>query len=258
MSIVVANEQNEYTEGLPSDLGLNYAEKKFADLRKAFLSNIAHEIKTPANAIVGFSNLLTDHFFSEEEKTDFYSIIQRSTLRLIHTVDNIVEMSRIQTSQVECVISEFSITKLMRDVLNSLLYIFQTDVKRVSIFTDFPDENILIRTDRSLIRVIIANLLENALKFTFDGNIYFSCKLSSMDRVEICVTDTGIGFPLENKTDVFLPFCRTTDDSPYIIPGLGIGLAICKHYSELIGGKLQIDSQNGVGTNVYLIFEQMR
>ncbi len=246
MSLIV--QHSETICGLEPKINGEICTGEISSLHKAFLSNISHEIKTPANAIIGFVNLLDNYHCSSSDKLEFYRIIQQSTFSLIHTIDNLVEMSKVQVGMVEFCLCEFSVADFMEELYAGVVYAPVLVDNKISFSVELPTEDIIIKTDRQILKCIVRNLLDNALKFTNEGCIFFQGRDTKDGEIEIVISDTGIGTSLFDQTATFSPFTKGDTNSITLYSGLGIGLFLCQYYCDLLGGELHLQSQKGIGT----------
>jgi len=225
------------------------AEQKAIDsdkLKTAFLQNISHEIRTPMNSIVGFSQLLKDKEISEDEKADYLELISRSSDQLLNIVNEVLDISLIETGNISVNYKNVYLNKLMDD----LYHIFNPLVNgriEFSLTKGLSDSESYIRTDTTKVRQIISNLLNNALKFTDKGYVHFGY-IRKDDELEFHIEDTGIGIDADYHEKIFDRFLKIGMDSTRLYDGVGLGLAICKGNVELLKGRIWIDSVPGKGS----------
>jgi PAS domain S-box-containing protein len=221
-------------------------------LKDAFLHNLSHEIRTPLNAIVGFSELLKDNEISLPETVrDYASIIQKSSNQLLSIVTDVLTMASIQTGH-ETVVN----TKVNLDSLTGLIFASfnpTAEHKKLNFVikrnnSDVPE---FFMSDQTKVTQIISNLLENAFKFTSEGQIELSCDCVD-GFLKFYVKDTGIGIPLAAQKYIFERFRQADNDIHVKYGGTGLGLSICKSYAEMLGGSLSLISYPGVGSEFCL------
>lgn len=221
-------------------------------LKSSFLANMSHEIRTPLNAILGFTEILVENDLSANkvsERKELLRIINKNAESLLQIINDVLDASRLETGEVKISKSTFSLGSM----LNRLYIQFhkkladegknQIDLKLLQapeMFTLNTDENRLIQ--------IFSNLLDNALKFTQKGQIYFGVSLVSPDRVEFIVSDTGIGIPEKDKLVVFDRFRQVEPTTTRLYGGNGLGLSIVKDLLKLMGGEIHLESEEGKGT----------
>lgn len=220
------------------------------NLKTAFLQNISHEIRTPLNGIIGFSNLLQFHDLSKEEINDYTKMIQQSGYRLIEVVNNILEISKIETGQIKINNKQFSLNSLIEDEFQSLKKLAEERDIDFKYITTLSDENSIVVGDEIKILQVLSNLLNNAFKFTISGKITFGYTIQD-NYVEFFVKDTGIGISKEDQIRIFDRFIQTDNSISRGYEGAGLGLAICKGLVGILGGKIWLESKPDVGSDFY-------
>ena len=218
-------------------------------LKSAFLMNLSHEIRTPMNAILGFTDLLSNPKISEEEKKEFITIIRQSGRNLIDIIDDLVEMSKIDSDIVKPNLYPVDLDELVKVIHTSYSVIHQN--KKVEFKVAVPDQKLSknIVTDGTKLKEIITNLLNNAFKFTEEGYVLLEYNIDeAQKRIVFNVKDSGIGIPDEFQKNIFKRFSKINAKGISANEGLGLGLAISKAYVEMLGGKISFESQTGVGT----------
>lgn len=220
-------------------------------LKTEFLNNMSHEIRTPMNGILGFSELLNNAELSPAKRNYFVSIIQNSGKQLLQVIDDILEISRLGTKQVKVLETKVCVN----DLLLELFSVFDLKAKEngvpLYIKNQLSDCESTIYTDKTKLQKIISNLLENALKFTNKGYISFGYTLVD-DTLEIFVKDTGIGIKEEKQHIIFERFSQEEKDVSRNASGLGLGLSIAKENTELIGGKISVESVKWEGSTFWV------
>ena len=220
------------------------------NLKVAFLSNISHEIRTPMNAIVGFSELIENEEISVHDREDFSSIIGKSAMRLLSTVNDIIDVSEIHCNQLE--INKKWVS--LNDMLDQLLVLFNNEktIKGKSNLTillekGFDDHQSMMCTDGLRIRQIFYCLLSNALIYTNVGVVKFGY---AMRNGALCfyVEDTGKGIAKEKQEMIFQSFRQEDETQTRAYDGIGLGLTISKGLVGLLGGQIWIDSKEGEGS----------
>ena len=219
-------------------------------LKSAFLANMSHEIRTPLNSIIGFSELMSDPDFDRDQEHQFAQIINSSGNNLLSIISDIMDISKIEAGQVVVKNRLFSVNQLMIDLQNE--YSFRAIKKGFELIFDPSSlaEEIFIKSDQTKLRQILVNLVGNSIKFTEKGYIELGMKITK-DFLEFHVKDTGIGIPAEFQTQIFERFRQV--ESPYKrkYSGTGLGLAISKSLTELLGGTLWLESEQGHGSTFY-------
>ena len=221
-----------------------------ATLKESFLANMSHEIRTPLNAIIGFSDLLLqpDADFTEEDKKLFADTIHTNNDLLLKLINDILDVSRIESGQMDFVIKAWSV----RDIMERIYHTFEVQMPKHLAFNFVqPEEDVLIEVDESRLRQVIGNFLTNAGKFTPKGSVTLGwIKDMQTGKVELCVEDTGIGLSEEDRTMVFSRFYKKDEFKQ----GTGLGLSICKAIVVRLGGSIKVRSELGKGSrfSVYL------
>ena len=208
-------------------------------LKSAFLANMSHEIRTPLNAIVGFSHLIAESDDAEERKT-YYNIVNANNERLLQLINEILDLSKIESGTIEFSFGPASLHNLCREVHDA--HIFRTP-QEVSLVYESSDESLMIETDKNRVFQVISNLIGNAVKFTKEGSISYGYKLVD-NQIVFHVTDTGTGIEPEKVGRVFERFAKLNNHAQ----GTGLGLSICKSIVERLGGKISVNSEFGKGT----------
>ncbi|NQU52913.1 MAG: response regulator, partial [Bacteroidetes bacterium] len=219
-------------------------------LKSAFLANMNHEIRTPMNGIMGFVDLLQTPELSDEQKNLFTTILTKSCDRLLDTINDIIEISKIESQQPTVHYSEVDINELMDYLLE--FFMPEAENKRLifSMSAELQGEAAKINTDKIKLESILINLVQNALKFTSQGFIRFGYQLHD-DTLIFSVKDSGIGIPKNKQKAIFNQFEQA--DLTFTKPheGSGLGLTIAKAYAEMLGGKIQVESEIGKGSTFY-------
>jgi len=219
-------------------------------LKTAFLHNISHEIRTPMNAIVGFSDFLRDIDLAPEKRTHYVDVIIQSSNQLLSIIDDIVRIATIEAGQEKLNEENVQINTLCRLVYDQFAEKANTAGFDFQMKLGLPDAETGILSDKTKIQEILSNLLVNALKFTNQGHIYFGYTLKETE-LEFYVEDTGVGIPEEMKDEIFKRFRQVDSALDRQFGGSGLGLSICKAYIELLGGRIWVSSQPGMGSTFY-------
>lgn len=219
-------------------------------LKSHFLANMSHEIRTPMNGILGFMDLLRDIHITNEERDSYINIVNKSGQRLLDTINNIVEMSKIEAGQQHIDLKELNLSEVFLDLYN--FFKAQTDERKIHLVLNLDPiaQNINIITDRFKFEAILTNLLKNAIKFTSIGYVEFGNKFLN-DKLVFYVKDTGIGIPNDRLNAIFDRFVQADLKISRPYEGSGLGLAIVKGYIDLLGGKIWVDSKLGLGSTFY-------
>lgn len=209
-------------------------------LKSAFLSNLSHEVRTPMNAILGFSDLLleTTERMDETEKM-YVNTIRTNSFKLLKIISDIVEISKIETEKISVFNSDFYLSEI-RSYINELIQLAEP-TKEVNISIKGFDSNVIINCDEQKFKKVIANLLDNAFKFTDKGQISVTCKLKA-GQIEVHIQDTGIGIPSELKDKIFERFRQADESYSRRHGGTGLGLSIAKAYVVAMNGEIWYSS----------------
>lgn len=223
-------------------------------LKSMFLSNMSHDIRTPMNAIVGFSEMLLDPSISREESMRFLDIIINSGDALLRLINDIIDISKIEARQLKIIKSNFSLNELFSDLYLS----FSEEMSRnkhedirLIVNKQYPEKDYTLYTDIIRLRQIFSNLLGNALKFTDWGSIEFGYTFSDPKVFRFFVRDSGIGIPKDKMDIIFERFGQIEETHDRNKGGTGLGLAISKSLVELLGGAIWVESEVGQGTCIY-------
>lgn len=224
-------------------------------LKSTFLATMSHELRTPLNAVIGFSEMLQTEV--ETNKVNEYaSIINNSGLNLLEIIEDIFDITLLESGEVKVSNNEFSLSPLMDDIKDTVNLEREKLGKQIIDVKFNPPQNLntlTINTDRSKLKQILINLIKNALKFTFEGYVEYGLSIEKIDNVIMFyVKDTGIGIRQEDSEIIFENFRQVDDSNTRIFGGTGLGLSVAKKYSEMIGGKIWVESKFGEGSTFYL------
>lgn len=218
-------------------------------LKSAFLMNLSHEVRTPMNAIMGFSDLLLNPNLSEDEKNEYIKIIHQSGKNLIEIIDDLVEMSKIEINSIQANISSVDIKTTVKTVFDSLAVTNKNPKIDIKLIESEIPLKYKVKTDAVKLSEILANLLQNALKFTEEGFVLLDYDIDEINkRIVFSVKDSGIGIPDDFKEKIFKRFNKIGSTTISANEGLGLGLAIAKAYVEMLGGTISLISQLGIGS----------
>jgi PAS domain S-box-containing protein len=217
------------------------------NLKTAFLANMSHEIRTPMNAIMGFSQVLLQPDLPKIKLEEFVQIINASSLQLLSILNDLIDISKIESGQMSVNSELVNVYHLLNDLF--VTYKKSVELKKLSFQYSHDDhtENVQIMTDGNRIKQIFCNLLNNAIKFTKEGKIIFGYKIKK-DFIEFYVKDTGIGILPENKEIIFQRFRQLEMTATRNYGGNGLGLSISKALVEKMGGTITVDSECETGS----------
>lgn len=224
-------------------------------LKTAFLANMSHEIRTPMNAIVGFTELMINGSYDETERREYLELIRRSSNDLLNIIEDIIDIAKIESKQLKIKYKPCSPFNMLSD----LKIVFDGTLRRLGIHdqvklilnVDPQDRNIIINSDGERLKQVMSNLLNNAAKFTSEGYIEFGFRRLTPSHLHFFVRDSGPGIPDEMKDRIFERFFQVEDHMERNYGGAGLGLAICKNIVELLGGRIWLESNEGVGSDFY-------
>ena len=216
-------------------------------LKTAFLHNVSHEIRTPMNAIIGFSTLLNDPDLHDEDRRQYIDIIFQSGSQLLSIINDIVDIANVESGQAKVNLAEFNLNAALKNLIEQFRIIGRLNNISINLTTAFSDEDSFIVTDNTKLVQILSNLINNAVKFTKDGQVDISYGLSGK-FLEFRVKDTGIGIAEEYHSRIFDRFYQVDNAISRQFSGTGLGLSICKGYVELLGGSIGVESAPGQGT----------
>ena len=211
-------------------------------LKSAFLANMSHEIRTPLNAIVGFSTLISESEDKEEIK-EFAKIIHANNELLLNLINDILDMSKIEAGILDFLYTEVEINELIQTLWRSYRFKIKEGVE---FRTELPAESYIIHTERNRLSQVLANFINNACKYTFEGMITIGYEIRK-DDIYFFVTDTGKGIAEENISRVFDRFAKL--DS--FTQGTGLGLSICELIIKHLGGEIGVESSVGKGSTFW-------
>jgi two-component system sensor histidine kinase/response regulator len=224
---------------------LNEAKEKAEEsdrLKSAFLANMSHEIRTPMNGILGFLDLLQEPNLDDKEKDKYVRIVNKSGQRLLDTINNIIEISRIEAGQIRIAKEEV----VLKPFLNYYYDFFLPQIREKDLQLHLVRSNSTpdaIFTDRSRLDCILTNLIKNAIKFTNKGIIEVGCKPHDKEQLLFYVKDTGRGIKPDKINLIFDRFMQADISLTRGYEGSGLGLSITKAYVEAMGGSIWVESK---------------
>jgi len=219
-------------------------------LKSAFLANMSHEIRTPMNGIMGFTDLLRASDLTDKIRQEYLDIIKMSGDRLLNIINDIIDISKIESGQMKVFISRTDINEQIETIFN----FFRPEAEAKGIHLAFknslPSDKAVLKTDREKIYAILTNLVKNAIKFTHKGFIEFGYN-SKGKYLEFFVKDTGMGIRTDQREIIFERFRQGTESLTRNYEGTGLGLSISKAYVEMLDGKIWFESDPGKGSVFY-------
>ena len=220
-------------------------------LKSTFLANMAHDIRIPLTSISGFAEMMISDDFSDDDRRGFAKIIERNTDNLVQVINDIIDISKIESGQIELVKSVFNPEQVFLDMFTR----YQSELERarktdVTITVELPEnrDDILILSDKLRLKQILTQLLDNSLKYTHTGGITFGYRISGDTSIDVFVSDTGIGIPKEKQDNIFNLYKKDSEiyNKPY--GSNGLGLHIVKNIADLMGAGLNFNSTEHQGT----------
>ena len=210
--------------------------------KNMFLSNMSHEVRTPLNAIVGFSAVLTsdDDTFDDESRKEFCEIIKVNSFQLLKLINDILDFSDFESDNITFNIQAYDAVKLCHETVETVI---ASRKLQVEMRFDTELTELVMETDDARLRQVLINLLVNATKFTEKGSIVLKLELADEDTALFSVTDTGCGIPLEKQQLIFERFEKLND----FVQGSGLGLSICRLIVNYMNGKIWVDNQYAQG-----------
>ena len=226
-------------------------------LKSSFLANMSHEIRTPMNGILGFAELLKNPMLSGAEIQEYISIISKSGNRMLNIINDLIDISRIESGHLSIQLSEFNINRETEDIFN----FFEPDAEQKGLKLTFKNsmqtKKAFIKTDKEKLLAVLTNLVKNAFKFTRKGSIDFGYEKLE-DYLKFFVKDTGVGIPHEQKDLIFERFRQGNDALNRNYEGAGLGLFISKSYVEMLGGRIWVESNIDAGSTFYFTIPYRR
>ena len=215
-------------------------------LKSAFLANMSHEIRTPMNGILGFSELLKTPNLSFEKQKKYIEIIEKSGARMLTTINDIIDISKIESKLITISSKEINITKQLQEIYA----FFLPEATKKGIQFIYNNNNhttdLIVTSDADKIYAILQNLVKNAVKFTHNGTIEMGYHLQN-NNLNVYVSDTGIGIPIARQAHVFDRFVQADIEDKSVYEGSGLGLTISKSYAIMLGGDIYLKSTEGQG-----------
>lgn len=219
-------------------------------LRREFSANVSHELKTPLTSISGFAELMSQGLVPPDKVREFSLDIQKECTRLTNLVEDIIDLSRLEEGGGDMTWEDIDLYTLCDDVLQSL----EPVAKRQTVTLRLAGESLQVRGVYQVLREMIYNLCDNAIKYNRSGGSVTVTVARSAGRASVAVTDTGIGIPYEDQSRVFERFYRVDKSHSRAIGGTGLGLSIVKHAAALHGAEIKLQSQPEDGTVITVLF----
>ncbi len=226
-------------------------------LKSAFLANMSHEIRTPMNGIIGFTSLLKKPDITDDQRKQYISIIQRSGKRMLDTVNDLIDISKIETGQMEVDQEEVNVLDEIESTLSFLSIEANQKGLELRKNNTIPTLKSITLTDRLKLNSILTNLLKNAIKFTDKGYVEICSEIHEDGNYLFKIQDTGIGIPKDKIDIIFNRFEQADTSIQKKYEGSGLGLAITKAYLNMLGGSISVYSETGRGTVFHILFPRI-
>ncbi len=244
---------SDITEGKQAELELITSKLRAEEsdrLKSAFLANMSHEIRTPMNGILGFSELLKKPGLTGDQQQEYIMIIEKSGNRMLNIINDIVDISKIEAGLMKLDIKESNINELIEYIYTFFKPEVETKGMKLSFKNTLPAKEAIILTDREKLYAILTNLVKNAIKYSKEGTIELGYERKGKD-IEFFVKDTGIGIPKDRQEAIFERFIQADITDKMARQGAGLGLAITNAYVGMLGGKIWVESEEGIGSTFY-------
>jgi signal transduction histidine kinase len=220
-------------------------------LKSAFLANVSHEIRTPLNSIVGFSSLLGEPGLDQETQKMYINLVESNSESLLVLIDEILDLSKIEARQLTLKKQDFELDHLLRELFQTFSQSNKNPKVELMVGENIANKTLSVFSDRVRLKQVLINFLTNAFKFTDNGFIEMGYYLSDNKELVMYVKDTGIGIEKQYHQEIFHRFRKLNEDSTRLYRGTGLGLAISEKIVELLGGRIWVESQAGVGSTFF-------
>ncbi|WP_455217092.1 PAS domain-containing sensor histidine kinase [Kaarinaea lacus] len=216
-----------------------------------FLANTSHELRTPLNAILGYTEIIAEDMQNNDytNAEDDISKVHTAANSLLHLIDEVLDLSKIESGKMELEVHEISVQELVTEIERTITPLISRNSNTLEI--NISETVNTMYTDRNKLRQIIFNLLNNSAKFTQDGEVTLDVKVKKVgerDWIEFAVTDTGVGMTKEQAEKVFEPFVQADTSTTRKYGGTGLGLTICRSFAHLMHGEISVHSEEGIGS----------
>ena len=220
-------------------------------IRSEFLANISHELRTPLNSILGMTQLARETN-NDEERNDYLRMVKESGNHLLNLITSLLDFSKMEAGRIELVEEPFRLDELLESVVRDAWK--ESTPPRIDIYLDIDEKSeFSLRGDAARLRQILQNLIHNAVKFTAEGHVSIRARTETLKKIgktllQLSVADTGIGIPKKEKEEIFSMFYQIDNSLTRVHGGTGLGLAIVKNLVELMGGEINLESEEGKGS----------
>ncbi len=216
-------------------------------LKSMFLASMSHELRTPLNSIIGFTGWLLMRMEGElnEEQTKQLTMVKTNANHLLDLINDILDISKIEAGKLDLNLEEFDIAEVVNEVVTSVLPLVED--KKLQLIHYIP-KGVILNSDRRRVKQVLTNLVSNAIKFTYEGNIKIEGFMVNKTGLQVTITDSGIGIKEEDIEILFQPFQQIDMSSTKKHEGTGLGLYLCKKILDLLSGDISVKSQFGKGS----------
>jgi len=254
--------KRDITEAKKNNEELIHAKEKAEEsdrLKSQFLQNMSHEIRTPLNGIIGFTDLLVKTQ-KQEKEVIFKEHIQRCSNQLLVIIENIIEFSQIQSTEIKVIVCNCDLGQILNQVIREFKQKYEKNDIQLTFINHLKNDENNVSTDKYKFLKILNCLLDNSFKFTCRGKIEVGCEISqnNPDFLQLYVSDTGIGITPEQQELIFMPFRQVESGLSRQFGGNGLGLSIAKAYIEKMGGTIWLTSAPNLGTSFYFTLPYTR
>ena len=219
-------------------------------LKTSFLQTISHEIRTPINGILGFASLLTAPNLNEEEKNEYVKLMDASANRLINTITDYVDISLINSGNLEVNLKKVNLFQLLHELETKFQPMCLYKGLEFNLLIPEATSEMVLETDPELLRTVLSHTLDNAIKFTFQGNIVLGIEIDQSE-IKCFVSDSGIGINEDVQKHIFDSFVQLDGSNTRSFEGSGLGLAIIQGILTILGSKIHLNSESGKGSTFY-------
>ena len=221
-------------------------------LKSIFLASMSHELRTPLNSIIGFTGIILQGMAGElnEEQRRQLTMVKNSASHLLELINDLLDVSRVEAGRVDLWLEEFSLDDVVREVVETCLPM--ANEKGLDFRTEVP-EDVILFTDRRRVKQILMNFASNAVKFSESGSVKIAASVLDGEKLEVQVTDTGIGIEEANISRLFKPFQQIDMSLPKRYEGTGLGLYLSKKLADILGGDISAQSKFGVGSEFTVV-----
>ena len=229
--------------------------QKADKMKSAFLANISHEVRTPLNAIVGFSQLLQTPDLENKQRLNFTNLIVQNSDALLQQFNDIIDLASLETGEVILQKEDVVLKEILLELFNKYEEFNNKSKKNINFVLNYDglDKLGVLKTDKRRLYQILDNYLDNAFKFTEQGSVELACIIEEAKGcVLFKISDTGIGIAKDKLEMVFSQFSKVEDDDSKLFRGAGLGLALTKKIANLMHGTVWVESEPGKGSNFYL------